>query len=122
MRSWMAARSDWKVTLLPGLFALLAVFALQLVGFAPLTRVGQLIFDTYVRAQPRAYEETPVKIVDIDEESIRRYGQWPWPRTEIALLAQRLGDAGAAVIALDIVFSEPDRTSPPRIAENLRRM
>lgn len=107
--------------MLPGALALLAVLALQLASFAPLTRVGQLIFDAYLRAAPRSYEPVPVRVVDIDEESIRRYGQWPWPRTDVALLARRLGQAGAAVIALDIVFSEPDRTSPPRIAESLRR-
>jgi len=121
MRGLGDAKAYWKVTALPAGLVLLAVFALQIAGFAPLTRVGQLIFDTYVRAAPRAYEDAPVRIVDIDEESIRRYGQWPWPRTEIALLARRLGEAGAAAIALDVVFSEPDRTSPPRLAEALRR-
>lgn len=115
------AKAGWKVTALPAALVLLAVFALQVVGFAPLTRAGQLLFDSYLRAAPRAYAEAPVRIVDIDEESLRRYGQWPWPRTDIALLARRLAEAGAAVIALDVVFSEPDRTSPPRIAETLRR-
>ena len=60
-------------------------------------------------------------MVDIDEESIRRLGQWPWPRSDIARLTERLARAGAATIAYDIVFSEPDRTSPARIAERLRR-
>lgn len=107
---------------LAGVLALACVFALQLAGFAPLTRAGQLVFDAYVRAEPREYEDAPVRIVDIDEESIRRFGQWPWPRTVIAELAQRLADAGAAVIAFDIVFAESDRTSPPRIAQRLRRI
>ena len=122
MLSLRSAMKGWMGTILPGAVALLAVIALQLAGFAPLTRVGQLVFDAYLRAAPRDYEPAPVRVVDIDEESIRRYGQWPWPRTEIALLTQRLTDAGAAVIALDIVLSEPDRTSPPRIAERLRRI
>ena len=108
--------------MLPGVIALLAVVFAQLAGFAPLTRTGQLIFDAYNRAAPRSYEPAPVRIVDIDEESIRRYGQWPWPRTEMARLVQGLADAGAAVIALDIVFSEADRTSPQQIARQLERM
>jgi adenylate cyclase len=120
MQSLLDARSGWRFTVLPGILALLAVFVLQIVGFAPLTRVGQLIFDAYLRAAPRDYEPAPIRIVDIDEESIRRYGQWPWPRTQVAQLARKLGDAGAAVIAFDIVFSEPDRTSPRQIAANLR--
>ncbi len=114
--------TDWKSTILPGILALLAVLAVELAGVSALTRVGQLVFDSYVRAEPRRYQPVPVKVVDIDEASIRRFGQWPWPRTEIARLIQELGDAGASVVALDIVFSEPDRTSPPQIADRLKRM
>jgi len=121
MRKTGISRTSWKSSAIPGAVVLLAVLAMQVVGFAPLTRVGQLVFDAYVRAEPRSYEMAPVRIVDIDEESLRRFGQWPWPRTEVAELVRRLGNAGAAVVALDIVFSEPDRTSPPRIAESLAR-
>ena len=117
-----ASGVDWKSTVLPGALALLAVLALQLADVTALTRVGQLVFDSYVRAEPRQYRPVPVKVVDIDEASIRQFGQWPWPRTEIARLIQQLGNAGASVVALDIVFSEPDRTSPLQIAERLKRM
>ena len=116
-----SGRSGWLRTVAPGAVALLAVLVLQLAGFAPLIRAGQLVFDAWQRSEPRAYEAAPVRVVDIDEESIRRLGQWPWPRGQIALLEQRLGLAGASAIALDIVFAEPDRTSPPRIAEALAR-
>ena len=82
----------------------------------PIEQVRWLIFDTYQRIKPRPYDPTlPVKIVDIDEESLARLGQWPWPRHTMADLVRRLGRAGAAVIALDIVFAEHDRTSPERI-------
>jgi len=57
-----------------------------------------------------------VRILDIDDETITRYGQWPWPRTDMARLTQALGSAGAAAIAFDIVFSEADRTSPHALA------
>ena len=116
------SKVDWKSTILPGAMALLALLTLQLAGVSALTRVGQLVFDSYVQAEPRRYQSVPVKVVDIDEASIRRFGQWPWPRTEIARLIQQLGNAGASVVALDIVFSEPDRTSPPQIADRLNRM
>jgi len=113
--------SGWKSTVLPGALALVAVFILQLAEAAPTERVGQLIFDAYNRAAPREYKPAPVRVVAIDEESIRKFGQWPWPRTEMARLVEALGEAGAAVIALDIVFSEADRTSPPHIARQLER-
>src|ERR1700737_200774 len=68
-------------------------------------------FDAYQRLQPRPYAELPVRIVDIDEASITKYGQWPWPRKRLAALTHRLGDLGAGVVALDVLFSDPD--APP---------
>jgi len=80
-----------------------------------LTEVRLKVFDTYQRINPRPYLESPVRIVDIDDESLARLGQWPWPRTQIAELIRRLFDAGAAVVAFDAVFAEPDRTSPEHV-------
>ena len=74
MRRDRAAGREGRGVLLAGLAALLAVLALLVVGFAPLTRVGQLVFDAYLRASPRPYEAAPVRIVDINEESLRRLG------------------------------------------------
>ena len=122
MQPYRMIKADWGGAILPGVLALLAVFALQVVSLSSLTQVSQLVFDSYIRAKPRLYQPVPVKVVDIDEASIRRYGQWPWPRTEIARLIERLGAAGASAIALDIVFSEPDRTSPPQIASRLKQI
>jgi len=105
----------------PGILVVLLMAALQAGQWPILSRAGNLIFDNYQRVHPRPYRDVPVRIVDIDDETIRRFGQWPWPRTDVARLTNRLGDAGASTIAFDIVFSEPDRTSPVRIAEGLKR-
>ena len=76
------------------------------------------VFDLYQRAHPRrAAQSGRVRIVDIDDESLRRLGQWPWPRTRVAELIDRLREQEAAVIALDIVFAEPDRTSPSALLD-----
>ncbi|MFA6600345.1 MAG: adenylate/guanylate cyclase domain-containing protein [Candidatus Omnitrophota bacterium] len=72
-------------------------------------------FDLFQKMQPRAWHEAPVVIVDIDDKTLEKMGQWPWPRTQVAKLIARLAEDGAAVIATDIVFSEPDRTSPENI-------
>ncbi len=119
VKLWLKiARSAWL-----GLSVVLAIALLQIVQvpvLSPiLSRISLQVFDSYQRAAPRPYEAAPVRVVDIDDETIRRYGQWPWPRTDIARLTQALGDAGASSIAFDIVFSEPDRTSPPRLADHL---
>ncbi|MBL8696933.1 MAG: adenylate/guanylate cyclase domain-containing protein [Alphaproteobacteria bacterium] len=72
-------------------------------------------FDEYQRIKPAVWEDASVRIVDIDEESLAKLGQWPWPRTRLADLLLQLGAAGAGVVAFDIVFSEPDRTSPQHL-------
>ncbi len=119
-RFWRQLRHKLSLAL-PGLAALLVVFLLQVTGFGQLDRIGLLLFDSYQRAAPRAYEDAHVRVVDIDDETIHRLGQWPWPRSDVAALTKRLTDAGAAAIAYDIVFSEPDRTAPARLAERAQR-
>ena len=108
---------------LAGLATLALIVLLQLADPAPLERLRLQVFDLYQAAAPRGdVGDNRVAIVDIDEESIARLGQWPWPRTELAELNRRLGEAGAAVVAYDIVLSEPDRTSPAVIAGRYREM
>jgi adenylate cyclase len=75
-------------------------------------------FDLLLKIQPRTYEPTPVKIVDIDDETLSKMGQWPWPRTLIGRLVRKLSESGAAVVAFDAVFPEPDRTSPTRVVRS----
>ncbi|MFA7254891.1 MAG: adenylate/guanylate cyclase domain-containing protein [Candidatus Omnitrophota bacterium] len=70
------------------------------------------VFDVFQRIKPRVYQNTPVRIIDIDDQSLEKIGQWPWPRTILAKLVSRLASGGATVIAFDGVFPEPDRTSP----------
>lgn len=105
---------------LAGLVVLLLIAFVQFADFAPLERVRMQVFDSYQRAAPReAPQDARAVVVDIDEDSIAQLGQWPWPRTELAELTRRLGEAGASVVAFDIVFSEPDRTSPAAMLERL---
>lgn len=102
-----------------GGLVLLAILGLQFADVPAVRRIGDLFFDAYQRAAPREVKDAPVAVVAIDEESLRRVGQWPWPRTEVGRLLERLHQAGAAVIALDVVFAEPDRTSPGDLANRL---
>ena len=73
------------------------------------------VFDGYQRLHPRPYTEAPVRFIDLDDASLEKLGQWPWPRTLIAELVARLANAGASVVVFDIVFAEPDRTSPKQV-------
>jgi adenylate cyclase len=100
--------------LIPGLVLALGLI-LQVSGAPWLDDLRGKTFDMLQRVVPRPYVEAPVRIVDLDDASLERHGQWPWPRTLIAQLVGRLAKAGAAAIAFDIVFAEPDRTSPAQI-------
>ena len=77
--------------------------------------VRELAFDQFQRISPRLAVDQPVRIVDIDEASLQAYGQWPWPRTRLAELVDRLHELNARAIVFDIIFAEPDRLSPAAV-------
>jgi adenylate cyclase len=106
--AWRAAASHAAMPL----FLVLLAAVLLLTDPAWLQQMRQLVFDQYQRWQPRVWQDTPVRVIDVDEDSLARLGQWPWPRTRMAQLVRRAQDAQAAAIGFDVVFSEPDRTSP----------
>jgi adenylate cyclase len=95
-----------------GLFLLAALVAVRMSDPAPLEELRLRSFDLFQAIQPRDDNLRPVVIVDIDEASLRQYGQWPWPRTLVADLLDRLFEWQIKAVAFDVVFSEPDRTSP----------
>ncbi|MBV9828417.1 MAG: adenylate/guanylate cyclase domain-containing protein [Alphaproteobacteria bacterium] len=97
---------------LPLVFLLLAILAHVAIP-SIFEHLSYFAFDLYELAAPRPpQDDPPVVIVDIDEKSLKDLGQWPWPRTVLAKLLSKLGDAGAMVVTFDVLFSEPDRTSP----------
>ena len=56
-----------------------------------------------------------VVIIDIDEKSLKKYGQWPWPRIINAKLIGQISLLNPSAIGVNIIFSEKDRTSPVNI-------
>ncbi len=91
--------------------SLIPVVAAALVALyrpAALLPLEYASLDTVVRAAPLRAPDPRVVIVDVDERSVAEIGQWPWRRDSIGELVARLRDLGAAVVALDIVFAEPD--------------
>jgi adenylate cyclase len=97
---------------LPTLLGLVLVVLLALLRLAdplPVASIRDMGFDFYQRLQPRAGADSPVRIVDIDDASLARLGQWPWPRATLATLTSRLTELGAASIGYDVLFPERDR-------------
>jgi len=68
-------------------------------------------WDHFQIMQPRQVVSDSVTVVNITEQDLERYGQWPWPRHVMAMLHARLGDAGAIIVNYNILFAEPDRMS-----------
>ncbi len=101
---------------------LFALLFLRVTDPAPLEELRLRAFDLFQVIQPRVATQRPVVIVDIDEESLRKFGQFPWPRTRVADLITRLTQLGAATIAFDVIFAEPDRLSPALAAEGYREL
>lgn len=108
----------WGIAI-PGLLLVGAAF-LRVADPAPIQNLRNLVFDNFQRIEPRTYDSTlPVRIAAIDEKSLEKFGQWPWSRATMAAVIDRLRELGAAVVALDILYAEPDRTSPTAIVAAL---
>jgi len=99
---------------------LFALVPLRVIDPRPLEEVRLRAFDLFQVLRPREQTARPVVIVDIDEASLKEIGQWPWPRTVVADLVNRLNALGAVVTGFDVVFPEPDRMSPAVAAESFR--
>jgi adenylate cyclase len=108
--------------LLPIFAGLLIVVLLTLLRIAdpfPVQVMREIAFDFYQRLHPRPQADFPVRVVDVDEAALAELGQWPWPRDRLATLTDRLTELGAAAIGFDVLFPEPDRMSPSRVAATL---
>ena len=86
----------------------------------PLPALRFWAFDSYQGYLPRKRVLDPAVIVAVDDQSLRRVGQWPWPRDTVAQLIDRIAERRPGCIGIDVLFTEPDRSSPDRIAEALR--
>ena len=71
-----------------------------------------IAFDHFQQLDPGSYDPNlPIRVVDIDEQSLAKIGQWPWPRTTVRDLLSELTAKGAAVVAFDVLFA--NQTAPP---------
>jgi adenylate cyclase len=101
---------------LVALSLLLAAIAIRIADPAPVENFRVKTFDLYQNLSPRPIGNHPVAIVDLDEKSLNEFGQWPWPRSLVAKLIDKLGAAGVLVVGFDTIFAEYDRLSPGEMA------
>ena len=108
------------------LLPIAAVAALSIYRPAFFAWAERATYDAIVRLDRARHTDGRVVVVDIDDRSLSRVGQWPWRRSVIAELVTRLRTARAASIALDVLLAEPERTEKPgdstdaRFADTLR--
>jgi len=96
---------------------LVVLIGLRLIDPAPLETLRLKTFDLYqIAVAPKPISQQVI-IVDVDEKSLNELGQWPWPRSLLAQMIDRLRQKGAIAVGLDMLFPEHDRTSPAKIAE-----
>jgi adenylate cyclase len=118
--SWLFGRGNVRAPWIVALLVLLNALVLRAVDPPAVSQLRDFAFDSYQRIKPRAYDPAvPVRIVDIDEEALAEYGQWPWPRTVVARLVDKLAEQGALVVGFDVLFAEPDRSSISRMVRDL---
>ena len=103
----------WKrrgAALLFGAALVVALVLLRAGDPYPVQVARETSFDLFQQIKPReAPPDLPLRIIDIDEASLAMIGQWPWPRRTMATIAARLAELGAAAVAFDVLFAEPDR-------------
>ena len=118
IRRWFARKFGYSRLIC--LVLLIGFAALRMADFAPIEELRVRTFDFYQRFDPRVKTARPVTIIDIDDASLKKFGQWPWPRTNLADMVINLANLGAIAIAFDVVFSEPDRLNPDVAANSMR--
>lgn len=102
-----------------GLLSTLFFIALFIFRPTLLQPLDLINYDLLLRNFPNNHAGDRVVIVDLDEKTLNRYGQWPWPRYRVAELLDKIAALGPAVTGLDMIFAEPDRTSAGRLLKDL---
>lgn len=98
---------------------MLGLFGRMETGFP--AQWNHLFLDSFLKYSANGKTAQTAVVVDIDDVSLAADGQWPWPRYRMASLVQKIADEKPAVIGLDILFSEPDRTSLNNIQKSYKQ-
>ncbi|MDY6972192.1 MAG: CHASE2 domain-containing protein [Thermodesulfobacteriota bacterium] len=106
----LAESKERKAIALYGLLSSCLFLCLAFSRPAFLTILDKKFYDAMHGSLSDCGPPLPV-IVDIDEKSLVEFGQWPWPRYQVAELLEKIAAAGPSAVGLDIILAEPDRTS-----------
>lgn len=97
---------------------ILGLLAVQYADPLYRARIRDLAFDQLQKLHPAPYVDAiPVRVVAVDDASLRAVGQWPWPRTVLGQIVDQLQAMGARVQVMDVFLAEADRTSPEQVKQ-----
>jgi adenylate cyclase len=114
-------KSDKLPLLLTGFATSLLMVFLYIMQPGILRFLDYKIYDQMLRREHGTKTSGAPVIVDIDEKSLAALGQWPWPRYRVALLLEKIRQAGALAVGMDMVLAEPDRTSPGLLQRQIKK-
>jgi HD-GYP domain-containing protein (c-di-GMP phosphodiesterase class II) len=108
----LLSRSARSLILATGLVLTLVLGVISLLRPAFIANLDGRFFDGLISGepQPRGYRG-PV-VVALDDESLARFGRWPWPRARVAELLARIAAQHPASVGIDIIFAEPELPAP----------
>ena len=109
------------LAIIAGVLLTLVMAAFSLTRPQLLLHLEGKVFDSFIKASPSRPASDSIVIVDLDETSIALLGQWPWPRYRVAQLLEKIRDAKPSAVGLDVLFSEPDRTSLGLLIREIQR-
>ncbi|NYE31095.1 adenylate cyclase [Rhodanobacter sp. K2T2] len=115
------SRRSVILVLLGALSIALVVGLAGLFNAPPVTGLDRSVLDSLLVHTASGAPAAGTVVVDIDEVSLSALGQWPWPRYRVAQLIERIAAGHPSAIAMDIVFSEADRTSLADIRQTFKR-
>ena len=103
-------KAHWAEVRVGLLVTLVAVVLYLVAARVPLlTSLEATALDARFRLRGAVAPGGEIVLVLIDDRSIAELGRWPWTRSRFAELLARLRDAGARVVAFDLLFTEPER-------------
>ena len=104
---------------LPGILVTLSVLSAYVAQIEYFKRLDLRIYDRFLRHTAGGEPSDIPILIDIDEKSIFKYGQWPWPRYIIADILTKLHENGIAAVGVTFLMPTPDRTSPELLLKQL---
>lgn len=119
-------KKDSIIAVLLGIIIVVIFAFLRIINYEPIESwikdVENFVYDAHVRQLHKPLsEDIPIAIIDIDDKSIEEKGRWPWSRKLVSELIDKLFQAGATVVALDITFPDPEENRAVEVIKELKK-